>query len=251
MAFITVFGRQWIHRYTRGTTWANIFDRGKAHQVKSTGLHKWGLYLILESLPVLLQFSLLLSGAALVVYLWDLDVTVAQVVLAVISVGVLLYSSIAAAAAISCGYPFQTPLSVLLSNFSSWAKKSAVLSRVRLGHRLRERTTPLRVKWFTEHGYPTNSLGCVFGILAGGTISPAPPDGDTQRRLPNDPFQPRILEERSTFYFPHTEGYCRLCGVLVTGELCRFFDYLRCHRCILRVPIASLPLSCGCTNPTS
>ena len=129
----------------------------------------------------MLQFSLLLFGAALAVYLWDLEITVAQVVLVVTSVGVVLYASAAVIAIISCGYPFQTPLSVLLSKIPSWAKNSMPLSRVWLGRWLRKITTPflLRVEWLTEHGRPTGSLGHVFKIFAGGTIPPAFPDGDT------------------------------------------------------------------------
>ena len=156
-----MFGRQWIHRYTRGATWANIVDKGKERQIKLMGLHKWGLYLILESLPIMLQFSLLLFGAALVIYLWDLEITVAQVVLVVTSVSVVLYASAAMMAVISCGYPFQTPLSVLLLRIPSWAKNSMALFRVRLRRWLRKGATPLLllVERLEEHGYLTNSLG--------------------------------------------------------------------------------------------
>jgi len=165
----------------QGTTWANIVDKGKERQVKLMGLHKWGLYLILESLPVMLQFSLLLFGAALVVYLWDLEITVAQVVLVVTSASVVLYASTAAIAVISCGYPFQTPLSVLLSKIPSWAKNSLQLSRVRLRHWLKKRATQLSllVERFTGHGHLTNSLGRVFKVFAGEKTFQAPPDGDT------------------------------------------------------------------------
>ncbi|KAF9647309.1 hypothetical protein BDM02DRAFT_3081760, partial [Thelephora ganbajun] len=73
VAFIAVLGKQWILYYTQASTWGNIVDRGKERQAKLVGLQKWGLHLIMESLPVMLQFALLLFGAALVVYLWDLD----------------------------------------------------------------------------------------------------------------------------------------------------------------------------------
>jgi len=170
VAFIAVSGRQWIRRYIRGSTWGNIIDRGKERQVKLMGLHKWGLYLILESLPIMLQISLLLFGAALAIYFWDLEVTVAQVVLVVTSLGVVLYASAAVIAVISCGYPFQTPLSVLLSKIPSWAKKSMTLSRVWLGHWLRKRTTsPIpRTEFLTEHGRLATPLGRLLKISRGG-----------------------------------------------------------------------------------
>ena len=40
---IAVLGKQWIHYYTRATTWGNIIDRGKERQVKLVGLQKWGI----------------------------------------------------------------------------------------------------------------------------------------------------------------------------------------------------------------
>ncbi|KAF9649361.1 hypothetical protein BDM02DRAFT_3094942, partial [Thelephora ganbajun] len=86
VAFIAVLGKQWILYYTRVTTWGNIVDRGKERQVKLVGLQKWGLHLIMESLPVMLQFALLLFGVALVVYLWDLETSAAEVVLVVTSI---------------------------------------------------------------------------------------------------------------------------------------------------------------------
>lgn len=130
VAFVAVFGRQWIHRYKQVTAWANIADRGNERHARLMGLQKWGFYLIMESLPVMLQFSLFLFGAALVVYLWDLDVSVAQVVLVVNSIGVALYICIAVAAAVCCGYPFQTPLSGLLLEFLPWAKKSTTIVQI-------------------------------------------------------------------------------------------------------------------------
>ena len=81
VAFVAVLGKQWIHYYTRVTTRGNIVHRGKEHQAKLVGLQKWGLHLVMESLPVTLQFALLLFAIALIVYLWDLDVSVADVVL--------------------------------------------------------------------------------------------------------------------------------------------------------------------------
>jgi polyferredoxin len=114
VAFIAVLGKQWILYYTRVTTWGNIVDRGKERQAKLMGLQKWGLHVIMESLPVLLQFALLLFGVALAVYLWDLDVSAAEVVLVVTSIGLTFYICIVVAATVYSDCPFQTPLSTLL-----------------------------------------------------------------------------------------------------------------------------------------
>jgi hypothetical protein len=166
VAFVAVFGRQWIHSYTRGTTWRNIADRGKERQTKLTGLHKWGLHLILESLPVMLQFSILLFGAALAVYLWDVEITVAEVVLVVTSVGVVLYSSIAVTAAICCGYPFQTPLSALLPKVLPWVKEFTALARV--WSRRRTASLLLQTQRAAGRGRLASSLGRLLKNFPGG-----------------------------------------------------------------------------------
>ena len=125
VALIAVSAKQWILYYTRGTTWGNIVDRGKERQTKLAGLQKWGLHLIMESLPVMLQFSLLLFGAALAVYLWDLNVSSAEAVLVVTSIGLAFYFCTTLFAAIYSDCPFQTPLSILLLRVRTWRELTA------------------------------------------------------------------------------------------------------------------------------
>ena len=113
-------------------TWGNIVDRGKERQVKLVGLEKWGLQFITGSLPVMLQFALLLFGIALVVYLWDLEVSASQVVLVVACIGLAFYAFIAVAATLWKDCPFQTPLSVLLPQVLPCTKEFAAFARLRL-----------------------------------------------------------------------------------------------------------------------
>ncbi|KAF9782745.1 hypothetical protein BJ322DRAFT_168803 [Thelephora terrestris] len=125
VAFIAVLGKQWILYYTRASTWGSIVDRGKERQVKFVGLQKWGLHFIMESLPVLLQFSLLLFGVGLIVYLWEIDVHASEVILAVTFIGCAFYACIAVFATIWSDCPFQTPLSMLLPKVLPWLKETA------------------------------------------------------------------------------------------------------------------------------
>ena len=172
-------GKQWVHSYTRVSTRGNITDQGEERQVKLLGLRKWGFRLIMESLPVMLQFALLLFGIALTVYLWDLDVTIAEVVLAVIFIGFTLYSSLTVAAIVWRDFPFQTPLSDLLPMVPGWTREFAALARVWLRHLLRRKaTTPLsRIEQLKEQTHPPNLPKSVFEIPVG-TPSPVPPDED-------------------------------------------------------------------------
>jgi len=181
VAFIAVLGKQWILYYTRATTWGNIVDRGKERQAKLVGLQKWGLHLIMESLPVMLQFALLLFGIALAVYLWDVDVSVAEVVLVVTSFGFAFYVCITMAATIWRDCPLQTPLSILLPKVLPWAKEFTALTRVWSRQWLRRKAITLRhwIERLTEHGLLTNSLGRASKIFACGTTSPNPADEDT------------------------------------------------------------------------
>ena len=179
VAFIAVLGKQWILYYTRATMWGNIVDRGKEHQTKLQGLQKWGLHLIMESLPVMLQFSLLLFGIALTVYLWDLDVTVAKVVLIVTSAGLIFYGCITVAATVWKDCPFQTPLSILLPRVPGWTREFTALARVWLRDWSRREAVMLlsRIERLKERVHPPNLLKRVFETPSK-TASPAPPDED-------------------------------------------------------------------------
>ena len=169
VAFIAVLGKQWIHSYTQATTWGNIADRGKERQVKLVGLQKWGLHLIMEFLPVMLQFSLLLFSVALVVYLWNLDVPVAEVVLVVTSIGLVFYTCITVAATIWRDCPFQTPLSVLLPKALPWAKEFTALARI--WSRRKAVALTRRVERLTKHGRLASPLRRAFRTSTDETIA--------------------------------------------------------------------------------
>ena len=78
-------------------------------QRKLDGIVTWYFDHVLESLPLMLQGALLLLGCALSRYLWDIDTTVASVVLGATSFGILLYVFIAVVGASSDSCPYQTP----------------------------------------------------------------------------------------------------------------------------------------------
>ena len=176
-AFIAVLGKQWIVYYTRVATLGSIVDRGKERQAKFAGFQKWGVHVIMESLPVMLQFVLLLFGVALAVYLWDLNFSAAEAVLAVTSVGLAFYTCITVLATIHNDCPFQTPLSILLPKIPMWWKDFAAFVRVRW----RRSTTSFRlhVERATEHGFLKSSVQRTLRIHTSGTSTPNHPVRDT------------------------------------------------------------------------
>ena len=134
----------------------------------------------MESLPVMLQLALLLFGTALTVYLWDLDVSAAEVVLVVTSVGLTFYCCITIAATVWRDCPFQTPLSVMFPRVTGWAREFTALARVWLKHWLRRKIKVLlsQVERLKERSHLSNLLKRVFKTPSGIT-SPAPSDEDT------------------------------------------------------------------------
>ena len=108
-AFLAMLGKQWLNRYASIDMRGSAIERSQNRQRKLDGIVTWYFDTVMESLPLMLQFALLLLGCALSRYLWEINTTVASVVLGVTSFGVGSYAFfiIAGTAFISC--PYQTP----------------------------------------------------------------------------------------------------------------------------------------------
>ena len=130
VAFVAVLGKQWVLYYTQVTTWGNIIDRGKECQVKFGGLQKWRLRLIIDSLSVMLQLVFLLFGAALSVYLWGLNISIAEAVLVITSIYLIFYICVALLGAKYGDCPFRTPFSALVLEVPMRWREFAAVSRV-------------------------------------------------------------------------------------------------------------------------
>ena len=88
-AFLAVLGKQWLNRYDSADQRGSAIERSQNRQRKLGGIVTWYFYHVMESLPLMLQGSLLLLGCALSRYLWETDITIASVVLSVTSFGAL------------------------------------------------------------------------------------------------------------------------------------------------------------------
>jgi len=108
-AFLAMLGKQWLNRYASIDMRGSATERSQNRQQKLDGIVTWYFDYVMESLPIMLQFAFLLLGCALSRYLWEIDTTVASVVLGVTSLGVVSYVFfiIAGTASVSC--PYQTP----------------------------------------------------------------------------------------------------------------------------------------------
>ena len=108
-AFLAMLGKQWLNRYASIDMRGSAIDRSQNRQRKLDGIVTWYFHYVMESLPLMLQFALLLLGCALARYLWEINTTVASVVLGVTSFGVASYGFFTVAGVAFASCPYQTP----------------------------------------------------------------------------------------------------------------------------------------------
>ena len=84
-------------------------EHSQERQRKLDGIVTWYFNHVMEFLPLMLQAALLLLGCALSRYLWDVNTTVASVVIGATSFGAIFYLFIVIAGAIYTRCPYQTP----------------------------------------------------------------------------------------------------------------------------------------------
>ena len=131
-AFLAMLGKQWLNRYVATDIRGTAIERSQNRQRKLDGVVTWYFDHVMEALPLMLQAALLLLGCALSRYLWDINTTVASVVIAVTSFGMIFYVFIIVAGAVYESCPYQTPgahylrhtiLTILPSAFRSVVRK--------------------------------------------------------------------------------------------------------------------------------
>ena len=110
-AFVAMLGKQWLTNYDLVDVRGSALERGQNRQRKLDGTSTWKFDYVMESLPLMLQAALLLLGVALSRYLWEVDITIASVVLGVTSLGVIFYIFIIIAGTASNDCPYQPPFS--------------------------------------------------------------------------------------------------------------------------------------------
>ena len=142
-----MLGKQWLHLYTRHKGGSAI-ERCEDRQRKLDGLERWSFRVVIESPSLLLQLSLLLLVVGLSRSLWDINHTVAWVVVGFTIYGGLFYVVVIVVGTFSDECPFQTPLSIFFRSLGV--------------NRLTER---LVLYFFPQSGEPDPGAGCVFWAL--------------------------------------------------------------------------------------
>jgi len=113
-AFLAMLGKQWLNQYVSTELQGTPIEQSQNRQRKHNGIVVWHFHHVMESLPLMLQFALLLLGSALSLFIWGIDRTIASVVLGITVFGVTCYTFVIIAGAISMDCPYQTPGALIL-----------------------------------------------------------------------------------------------------------------------------------------
>jgi len=125
-AFVAMLGKQWLNRYLRHAG-GSMIERCGDRQRKCDGLEKWPFHLFIESLPIMLQLSLLLLACGLCRYTWSINSTIAFILITLTVLGILFYFSIVIAGTSSYECPFQTPASTRLRSMWKEIQRHKIL----------------------------------------------------------------------------------------------------------------------------
>ncbi len=111
-ALLATLLRQWARRYIRVTQPRfSSHVRARIHAYFSEGMQNFRLVWAVETLPAMLHASLFLFFAGLVVFLWNVDLTIFKLVLSCVSICTILYGCITFLPIFCLDSPYYTPLS--------------------------------------------------------------------------------------------------------------------------------------------
>jgi hypothetical protein len=160
-AFLAMLGKQWLNQYMSTNMRGTAIERGRNRQQKLNGIVTWCFDYVMESLPLMLQGALFLLGCALSRYLWEINTTIASVILGVTSLGILLYLLIVIAGSVFASCPYQTPGSRILRSATS----ALVLATLAVGHAFRDSATVGVFQSNAEYYEPWWSRGNIKDFL--------------------------------------------------------------------------------------
>ncbi len=116
--------KQWLSEYMANLTFESwhetsreIFQwEARLREFRYNGMMRWHVPEVIGFLPIVLHIALLLFGAGLVKYLWDLDLHTSILVLTFTSVTFIFYVGSMILPSMFSGCPYKTPISHLFAN---------------------------------------------------------------------------------------------------------------------------------------
>ena len=114
-ALLATLLQQWARRYLKVTqTRSSLHKRARIRSFYAEGVENSHLSVVVEALPTLIHLSVSLFFAGLVVFLWNVDLTIFEVVLSWISVCAALYGCITLIPIFRHDSPYYSPLTRLV-----------------------------------------------------------------------------------------------------------------------------------------
>ena len=124
-----MLGKQWLSDYAGIRRTGSIDARGRSRQRKTIAFEAWHFDAVMESLPILLQMSLMLFGIGLSAFIWSLQHTVSIILIVATSFGIVFYVFIVLSSLAYPDCPFQTPTSKFLRLIFGVIDRSARYAR--------------------------------------------------------------------------------------------------------------------------
>ncbi|KIM22928.1 hypothetical protein M408DRAFT_268950 [Serendipita vermifera MAFF 305830] len=116
-----VLAKGWLAKYnpaSRRERAVDAYDR----QLRALRAQQWKLAPIITTIPLLIQVSLFLFFAGLIIQILDNNIQIWLVVVVLVTVAVLLYIFSTVLPWFSPSSPFQTPISAIISSMTGWGQ---------------------------------------------------------------------------------------------------------------------------------
>jgi hypothetical protein len=114
VALFGIFLKQWMRAYMKWTDVTPDREAVAIRQLRYRGLETWRLGAILTLLPTLLQLSVILFLSGLLLFLWNLDRMVADVMAVLLIITFFLVATVTILPVVSRSCPYRSPLSEVL-----------------------------------------------------------------------------------------------------------------------------------------
>jgi hypothetical protein len=135
-AYLAMLTKSWLRDFDRSWRSSNVpEERARTREMRFQGMERWKLAEVVTLLPLLIQASLVLFQAALLILLFNLHRPTAYSTLVIFSAGVCFYLFTTVVSTFDTNAPFTSPLSralqALLRQFRSLWVPSTILSHLR------------------------------------------------------------------------------------------------------------------------
>ncbi|KAI0322553.1 hypothetical protein OF83DRAFT_1080139 [Amylostereum chailletii] len=156
--------QQWARTYLQGTEESSVpHERARLRTYLLRGVEKFGVGTVIEGIPMLLHAALFLFLAGLDVFLFNINHTLAIVVLALVSLCFLMYAALTGLPAIFYDCPYKTPLSSAFWHI----KQATQYAYASFRHGVRA-TKPMRLsnKITREWSNKKHTIGAELDVIA-------------------------------------------------------------------------------------